>query len=345
MIKRPNLFLFSLLIASLLCTSCEEEIILERDDFKSELVVNSLFTNDSPWSVHVSNSKYIFDPDTKVENITNARVEIYDQNGNYIYDFYHVSEWVYAQDDIAPYPKRSYSIKVSVPGYHTVTAKSFVPEKSTLLINNFSITANETQNDVEVDFEIEDKSKLESYYIWEIVSIGEDGGDGDENGQLSKTWIDDLTNYSDDLVKGSREVLEGTSFGDGTYKGTYNSTEGNRSLGIGIGNGGELLDDFSEQILNIAKLDPNINLPGDINLNDPLNENSEDEDDPDKVEVNYELRVMSISKELYYYYSSVEEYLQNNQGNHSNQTPYSIYTNVTHGHGIFAGFSESVIQF
>ena len=77
-----------------------------------------------------------------------------------------------------------------------------------------------------------------------------------------------------------------------------------------------------------------------------LSETTDIEEGNETTEYRYELRVMSISKELYYYYTSVEEYLQNNQyNNHSHQVPQTIYTNVSHGHGIFAGFSESVVQF
>ena len=83
---------------------------------------------------------------------------------------YHIGNGEYGQDEFSPSPKRGYSVKVSAPGFRAVTAKSFVPEKSTLLINNYSITTNEKREEVEVDFEIEDQSKLESYYIPQFIT-------------------------------------------------------------------------------------------------------------------------------------------------------------------------------
>ena len=68
-----------------------------------------------------------------------------------------------------------------------------------------------------------------------------------------------------------------------------------------------------------------------------------EDDEGGKFVPKYELRVMSISKELYEFYSSLEEYRKFN--NSSQEIPYELYTNVSNGSGIFAGFSESVIQF
>ena len=327
-------------------SSCEEEYHIDAGDFESKLVVNSLFNHEIPWSVHVSNSVNILDASTDIENVANARVEIYNHKGEFIYELFHEGDGNYRRDGHFPSEKGGYQIKVSAPGYKTVTAESFVPVKSTLSINNFSIIQNEKYEDLEVDFEIEDRSDLESYYIWEIVSINNDTGDGDgEAGNLSDAWIDDLTNNPSDLVGGSsREILGGGSFGDGKYNGTYNSADGNRRVKIN-----DLPDpkvNYVHEIQYLSKLDPNINLPGEISPNDDPDNEYVDGDEGGKVEYKYELRVMSISAELYQYYSSVEEYLNSHENNnHSNQVPYDIYTNVTNGLGIFAGFSESVIQF
>lgn len=339
MIKKSKIYLLMIFMSSVFMISCVEEIVFDTGDFESELVVNALFNPQSPWSVHISNTTNILDNSTKISNITNAKVEIYDQNGNSIYELEHLGNGIYGKEDYAPSPKRGYSIKVSAPGYHPVTATSFVPEKSKLVINNVLITPNEDSDDVEVDFEIEDRSKLESYYIWEIVSIEKGDEGGSVNDPLSKTWIDELKNKSNTLVSDSREILGGTSFGDGTYNGTYNSTNGNR---IVLENNDPRVN-YEHDVTFLGKVKPNINLPDEINQNGYVNEVEDEEGG--KVEVKYELRVMSISKELFDYYSSVEEYIKFSNSNSSEGFPYKIYTNVDHGYGIFAGYSESVIQF
>jgi len=328
-------------------TSCVEEYLPSSSDFESELVVNSLFNPESPWSISISNSAHLFDQTTDVEKITNAKVEIYDQHNDFLYELFHIENGNYGFDDYSPSPKRGYSVKVSASGFHAVTAKSFAPEKSTLLINNFSIIPNEKYNDVEVDFEIEDRSELESYYVWEIVNIEGNSGYGQEpsSGLLSGKWIDDLTN-PDNLINTGRDILEGGSFGDGTYNGTYNSTDGNRRVGSGNNDYTDTqLVNYANDISATGKLNPNINYLDEVYQNDLDNGGLNEDEDPDKIEFKYELRVMTISKELYNYYTSLEAYYQDNDNNHSSKVPLGIYTNVSNGEGIFAGFSESVIQF
>jgi len=350
MIKNTHIPFFLFLLTTFVLSSCVEEFVIEDETFESKLVVNALFDSESPWSVEVSNSADIFKAGSKNEAITFATVEIFDQNNDFLYELYHQGEGVYGRDDFSPSPKRGYSIKVSAPGYRTVTGKSFVPEKSTLVINSFSIFENKEREDLEVDFSIEDRSKLESYYIWEIVSLtsGEDGDTSTTSSQLSDTWINDLTNNPNDLINSDRKFLENGSFGDGTYQGSYSSTEGNR--GVNVFSGWNTAAGFStNKIGKMAHVDPDINVPDVIANHNTKNigngSDDENEGEAERKVYKYELRVMTISKELYNYYSSLEEYYQNGGSNHSNQWPFELYTNIKNGAGIFAGFSESVIQF
>ena len=352
MIRKPNILILLMVTMVISMTSCVEEFTIEDKDFESKLVVNALFDSSSPWSVEVSNSANIFDSNSEIEKITFARVEIYDQNDEFLYELLHKGDGKYGRKDYAPSPKRSYSVKVSAPGYKTVTAKSFVPEKSNLVINNYSIIPNDKYEDVEVDFEIEDNSKLESYYLWEVVRIdGEEGGGDTHSGnQMSDNWIDALTNNPNDLVNTDREFLENGSFGDGTYKGTYSSVNGNRRITFSNINLGDAnFSDGHEAAVDMTnKLDPDIDDPNEVSDDTDGLEEDEEEDNEEgsgKVKFKFELRVMTISKELYNYYSSLEEYYQNNGSNHSHQAPWEAYTNVENGAGIFAGFSESYIQF
>lgn len=350
--RKPNIFLLLVVLLSGMLTSCVEEYAIVDEDFESKLVVNSLFDSDSPWEVEVSKTVQAFDPTANNEKITYARVEIFDQNDEFLYELYHQGEGVYAREDYRPSPKRSYSVKVSAQGFHAVTARGYVPEKSTLMINNFSIIENDKKNDIEVDFEIEDRSKLESYYIWEIVNIGtEDGGDTeDATRQLSETWINDLTNNPSELVSKDREFLGNGSFGDGTYQGTYSSIDGNRRIGkpyIFDNDGFDTSSGVTSEVVVVTKKDPTNNNPDEVmDSGGGLDEGNEEVIEEDnKITYTYELRVMSISRELYDYYSSLEEYYQNGEISHTGESPFILYSNVKNGAGIFAGFSESVIQF
>lgn len=357
MTRKPNIFLFLIVLISISYTSCVEEYPIDDKDFESKLVVNALFDSDSPWEVEVFQTLQAFNPDIENEIITFARVEVFDQDNEYMYDLFHTSEGKYSNEDKGPSPKRAYSVKVTAPGFHVVTAKGYVPEKSTLLINNFSIIENNDKNDVEVDFAIEDKSQLESYYIWEVIDLDSDenGSSSSSSSQFSDTWIDDLTNNPNDLVNKDREFLGNTSFGDGTYQGSYNSSfDGNRrvvgNVGVTNGIGISTSESFSEDIGNFFDKDPTFDGPGDsYNHTDKdggVNDSDEDEEGgSSKIIYSYELRVMTISKELYQYYSSLEEYYQKGASTHSSDIPHIFYSNVENGAGIFAGFSESVIRF
>ncbi len=353
MIRKPNILLLTVVLISLVMTSCVEEYEIEDKGFESKLVVNALFDSNSPWAVEVSKSVLAFDPEADNEKITFAKVEIFDQNNEFRYELFHQGDGVYGNKEYGPSPKRAYSVKVSAPGFRSVTARGFVPEKSTLLINNFSIIQNDQKDDVEVDFEIEDRSKLESYYIWEVVNISDEDGGGENNSssQFSDTWIDDLTNNPNELLSIDREFLGNGSFGDGTYQGTYSSLDGNKRIGNfnnASSSGISTSETLSEDISSMVKMDPTTTDPNEvIDQIDILEEGdpNNDEEDPDKIVYNYELRVMTISKELYNYYSSLEEYYRTGKDSHSHETPFILYSNVKNGAGIFAGFSESVIQF
>ncbi|MEM9546370.1 MAG: DUF4249 family protein [Bacteroidota bacterium] len=354
--KKPNILNFLVVLIALSLTSCVEEIDpsdLGVEDFKSRLVVNGLFSSDSSWEVEISKTTSAYDPDNEKDLITFATVEIYDQNNKFLYYLEHEANGIYKKEDSKPSPKRAYSIKVKAPGFNAITATSFVPEKSILEIKNFSIIENEEEEDVEVDFAIEDRSQLESYYLWEVIELDDDNEEGDGLGisQLSETWIDDLTNNPINLLNRNREFLGNGSFGDGTYQGSYSSMNGEnkRVVKSGVVNMTSS-ETFKESDVFIEKVDPSIDDPVKLkDEEDDLDDGGEiiinDNGSGSKIVHNYELRVMTISKELYEYYSSLEEYYQRGFHNHSDETPFDFYSNVEDGMGIFAGFSESVIRF
>jgi len=354
MIKNPNILILLVFMTSMTFTSCVEEYEIEDKNFESKLVIGALFDNESPWSVKVTSSSDAFDEESINENITFATVKIYDQDGGYLYDLYHQVDGIYANGDYGPSPKRGYSIKVSATGYHAVTAKSFAPEKATLEIKDV-IYANGKENDFEVDFEIEDKSMLESYYVWEVVSLEDDstGNTSSSSSQLSATWFNELANTD-------REFLEGGSFGDGTYQGTYSSYEGNRRMGFIANvknnkNNKDNKDDkhtssigHSVEHIVFGDIDPPSGHANEIvTYVDPKEDNpNQDDEEGSKGTFTHELRVMSISKELYKFHKSLREnQILYGEGVHSNQAAPTVFTNVSNGLGIFAGFSESVIQF
>ncbi len=352
---RKSKYLIFTVLSFFAFTACEETVILDVD-FESRLVINSFFDSDSPWAVEVSTSENIIDPNSHIELLENARVTIYDHNNIELYELYHIENGVYGREGYYPSPTKVYKIKVEA-GAKVVTAESYVPEQSKLQINNFEVVMKDKDEGVEVDFQIEDKSDIEAYYIWEIVSLEdvEVGDDGVSSGKkLSDALIDNIENSSISSQIEKIEILGRGAFGNGTYSTVYNTLEGRQSGGRfnpnvnGVFNAKDVTNDTDDIEVSDSDEDIDIIIDDYDDLVFSFDPNGDD-DDPIVIEnetedeEKFELRVVSISKELYLYYQSVE----NSKGlsNTSDSEQYPLYTNVDKGLGIFAGFSESIIRF
>lgn len=338
--KRPTNIIF-VFFALLAFTACEETVVLDLE-FESRLVVNSFFDSNSPWAVEVSKSANILDDDSVIELVENARVIIYDEDNIGRYELYHQENGVYGNDSILPSSAQRYNIKVEV-GAKVVTAYSYVPEKSKLKINHFAVVQEDMNEGIEVDFQIEDKSNLEAYFIWEIVSLEKEEDDPSlSNGdKLSDALINNLQSSITASETEKREIIDVGFFGDGTYSTVYNTLKG-RNSGRSSFTPKPI---FSDDVLFLDKSGGNSNFEDLIVAFDP---NGEDDDPVDQGEVikndpKFELRVVSISKELYDYYNSVDK--ARSIGNDTENTQVPIYTNIENGLGIFAGFNESIIRF
>jgi len=308
------------------------------------LVINSFFDSDSPWEVEVSTSENIIDPDSHIELLENARVTIYDENNIELYELFHIQNGVYGREGYYPSPTKVYKIKVEV-GAKVVTAESYVPEQSKLKINNFEVVTKDKNEGIEVKFQIEDKSDLEAYYIWEIVDLDDvvEGDDGVTNGKkLSDALIDNIESSSITSQNEKIEILGKGLFGNGTYSTVYNTLDGRNS-------GGRFNPNSDDGDVDARGIDEDIDIAVDDYDKLVFSYDPSGDDDPifnedlTNTEQNFELRVVSISKELYYYYQSAEK--SKGLANISDNKQCPLYTNVDKGLGIFAGFSESIIRF
>lgn len=339
-----------LLFLSLLAFSaCEETVVLELD-FESRLVINSFFDSNSPWAVEVSKSANILDDNSNIELVENARVTIYDQNNFKLYELYHLENGVYGNEDKSPFAARGYFVKVEV-GAMVSTAYSYVPEKSKLKINNFSVVQEDKTEGIEVDFQIEDKSDLEAYFIWEIINLEAVEIDlSVSNGEkLSDVLINNLQGVSVVSENETREIIDVGIYGDGTYSTIYNTLDGRKGGRSVSGNRITYVDvDVDVEGKNIqAESLIDAGFYDSIILFEP---NGGDDDDPPvdlgettSSEPRFELRVVSISKELFDYYNSIESSRSTSNDSENSQVP--IYTNIENGLGVFAGFNESIIRF
>lgn len=336
MIKSNHIYLI-LICLSTCFLACEESIDLgiDSEDVDRRLVVNEFFSSGSPWSVEVTSSFFILEDDAHAEPIEDAIVKIYNEKNEFIYDLYHQGNGIYGQDDYSPDVNRRYSISVTHEDFNPVTANSYVPENSGIKINEFNTIVEDKDEGVEVDFQIENSSNVNAYYIWEIISLEyETGGDiTGEVGQLSDNFIKGLKEKSG-IPKNRQNVIGVGVFGDGTYSTTYSSfDDDNRWDGFGTGTANGVV--------------PTTTVGPDLTNEEDYGDGEGDGSgagDPSVENFKYELRVVSISEELYRYYTSIEESDSNNPPN-SVGNPVELYTNVNSGLGIFAGFHESKLKF
>jgi hypothetical protein len=337
--KRPVNIVF-VFFALLAFSACEETVVLDLD-FESNLVINSFFDSNSPWAVEVSKSGNLLDQEENIELIENAKVTIYDQDNIELYELYHIENGIYGNADKTPESAKGYYVKVEV-GPKVVTAYSYVPEKSILKINHFSVVLDDKDEGIEVDFQIEDKSNLEAYFIWEIVSLEkvEEGESVTHEENLSDALINNFHNSSSTSETEEIEIINSGIFGDGTYTTVYNTLKGRKggrstTNNKPNSNSGNLILDESFNIEGfddtIVAFDPNGDDDEPIDLGEVIKE------DP-----KFELRVVSISKEFFDWYNSVNS---KEVSNDTKTKQIRKYTNVENGLGVFAGFNESIIRF
>jgi len=326
------LFLFSIALVVTM-SSCEQVIDLDDPDFESRIVINSLFSSDSPWSVEVTRSYNVLETHS-TNPIGNAEVHIFDQNHEHKFQLEHVGDGIYQKGDNLPSPARGYYIEVRV-GDQVATAYSYVPQKSSITINALQDVADESNAGFEIDFSIEDNSNFESYFIWDIVSID---GKSTEEENLSEVFIKTL-NGNHESIDFDGDVVAGGLVGNGAYNAKFNSLQ----FGSFESTPWQNASNASTQTTETANGSGN-----EVDNTNVTNEEVVGGDGGGSVDPNqpnqhkYELRVMAISKELYDFYQSLEDYDANVN---SINTHLQVYSNVEGGLGLIAGYSESIVSF
>lgn len=165
----------------LIITSCESIVDVDLPAGKPLIVVNSFFTPDSVFKVHLSKSLGILSdenrvtgeygyPETVVPIIENAKVELWNDEKfitNLIYD----KAGIYIAPNIYPEQNKNYKIIVNVEGFASVTASNIIP--SPILITDVKskkTTQNEYSSDTELTITFKDNLDEENFYEMYIVN-------------------------------------------------------------------------------------------------------------------------------------------------------------------------------
>ena len=106
-----NLFPIILILSVLSLSNCTKQIDFDEQDIAPRIVVNSLFTNDSVWSAHISRSVGVLD-NTSYTTIDDASVNIFDENANLVTTLTNQGNGLYTSSTgVSPLPNQSYTLE------------------------------------------------------------------------------------------------------------------------------------------------------------------------------------------------------------------------------------------
>lgn len=291
-------FLQSFLVLSIfiLLTSCEEEYVFTKEKFVPKIVVNSVFTENNPFNVHLSFSRDILSNNNNPQFISNAVVTIketatgrteelpYKGDGNYSYTFF------------TPKIDFTYELTVNVPGHKVITAKSKVPLKVSNVDINTENIIHQQQEAVKINFNISDKNQ--GFFVW--------------------NWFQ------------SNKQNPIDSIGFATPEKLLNSTGNIRNVN---------LNDNDQT--NVISKDTNI----EYKTSFVIDGKKDGETDPGTPEAEeFYLRIVSLSKEMYEFYISLEKYIDEDGQISSLSYLPKVFSNVNNGLGLFAGYSQRYIE-
>lgn len=295
-------------LLSLTLSSCEEEIFFSNPNFKSQIVLNSIFSLDSTWIIKLTYTTSVFAPKDTLNFIDDAKIIITDQSGQGVCDLYYAGKGIYKSIQCKPGYNQNFSIFVNSKKYGSVFSTSVVPQKSSLEYIK-KIENSDIENTNEIEFQIKDQNLDNKYFIWSIVEVDTSKKETGQSTSFEtvpldiKSWVDDIKEQAH-LIKSGKL---------------------NSSLAL---SGIELeANDFTTTIYTTKKI-----------------YTEDDPPPPAQISKVPMLRLLTVSEDLYQYYKSLEDYLKYNNNNASVIEPQKIYSNIEGGYGIFAGYSIQYIR-
>jgi len=303
---------YSLLV--LLCISCSNDFSSETETTLKKIVLNSVFTPGETMSIHLTTTKKILDPNSDFLDIVSADVEVLDHASGEVFRMNHIGDGHYESDEFRPYFGREYSVTAHAAGFESVSATSKVPVQAFVTQTDvyqgseFFEVNGVTKRELFVNLEFNSESTETQYYVWEII---------DDEAAAPSTDFDfgDVADgpvllYSED--SNTESVLADESFQTRVF----------------------LTDDGSQGTLASSF----------VTLTEPVAAfQFGDVTDPD-ADVLLKVRVMTVSKDLYDYYRSIEIYRLRGEVNSSITQPVEVYSNIDGGLGIFAGLTAEILD-
>lgn len=170
---KPLYFYLFSLIFFLSLTGCEEREILEQaQDFESKIVVNSIFSSDTPWEVRLHTSRNVLDPTSHIQHVDGAEVSILDVDTDQETILENRDSGYYVNENVFPVEGHTYQIIVSTDDYEYISAESNVPKRVELSEDPLVITrVNGSSVYFDISFLINDDPNVDEYYLWEVYQL------------------------------------------------------------------------------------------------------------------------------------------------------------------------------
>ena len=168
-----NLLPLFLILSALTLSNCTKEIEFDAQDIAPRIVVNSLFTNDSIWSAHISRSVGVLET-TSYTTIDNASVNIFDDNTNLVTTLTHQGDGLYTSPTgVSPQPNQSYTLEASASGYESVNATNSIPSAVPIYqLDTVTSTNNDGETILEATITFQDPPNISNYYMLEVFVTG-----------------------------------------------------------------------------------------------------------------------------------------------------------------------------
>ena len=169
-----------LVVLSAALVGCETTLEIELPSVNPATVVNSYFTPDSVWSVHLSRAQSLRAEQARFIGISDAQVTITSKDGNLELILDHFGEGVYRATMTHPKPGTEYQLNVERFGHPSLQAHDYVPteievEYTYKLVEAAHLAVFETVYvEAHVTVSLKDKEEERNYYKLVVVPAAAD---------------------------------------------------------------------------------------------------------------------------------------------------------------------------
>lgn len=244
-----RVFIFLSFLFMVVCTSCEVDYVIEQKDFVPQVVVNSVFTENKPFQVHLSFTRDIFDSNNEIEIIPDAVVTITEKATGRTAELEHQGDGIYSYLFFTAKSDHTYELKVFVDGYKPITAVSRVPLK----VRNVNVITESIVLDdkeaLQIRFDIKDYNS--AYFIWNWISSDPKNPIDSSVFSTPDKFVQDVNKVRNLNLKGDDDTNLGFKDDGNEYKKSFvytNEDAGNQGSGSQADN-----DKYYLRIMSLSK--------------------------------------------------------------------------------------------